>query len=92
MMPTIITEQEIKIEVDFEVYCNTCGCGLCNETTVKGHQSPQLKVNACPDCMKEKQEEIDDLNDDIRKLNAKIESLLDELSNLNTIIKEQEEK
>jgi peptidoglycan hydrolase CwlO-like protein len=91
-MPTIYTEQEFKIEVDFEVYCNTCGCGLCNETIVKGHQSPQVRVNVCPDCIKEKNEEIKEALRENTALEEKIESLQDQLDHLTRLLKEKEEQ
>ena len=79
-MPTIKTtytvpEEDHDVEIDFEVYCRTCGCGLCNETEVKGHQAPQLRVNVCPDCMKEKDDEIAKKNNEIQELNRTIENL-----------------
>jgi hypothetical protein len=71
-MPTIETEETVKVSIDVEVYCNTCGCGLCNETTVRGHQYPQFHVNACPDCMQNKDNEIDILMAEIKELNDKL--------------------
>ena len=67
-MPTIESEETVKFAIDVEVYCNTCGCGLCNETTVTGHSYPQLRVNVCPDCMSEKEEEIAELRNEIDSL------------------------
>ena len=79
-MPTITADIETRVDVDVEVYCNTCGCGLCGETSVDGHKYPQLKVNVCPDCMKEKDREIDDLNSEIKDLKQQIFDLERELS------------
>jgi hypothetical protein len=81
-MPTITTEETVKIELEFEVYCNTCGAGLCGETTVKGHTYPQVKVNVCPDCMKDKDEEIKGLQEEIKQLEKIIDDLKYEIDNL----------
>lgn len=57
--------------VDFEVYCNTCGAGLCQEsdTTLSYRRSqPQLRVNACPSCMAAKDQEIEELKAEIADL------------------------
>ncbi len=72
-MPTI--ETDINVSIDVEVFCNTCGAGLCFETTVKGHQYPQFRVNACPDCMNKKDEEIKRLTELVDKLEDKISTL-----------------
>ena len=61
-MPTfndVDIEVTQKIDIDFEVYCNTCGAGLCGESyTRKSHNRGylQVSVNVCPDCMKETME------------------------------------
>lgn len=93
-MPIITTDQKVTVEIEVEVYCNTCGCGLCGETTVKGHDFPQLKVNVCPDCIKKRDEEIEELNYDIKELNKslkdkdyEIEILKDELNEINKTLK-----
>jgi hypothetical protein len=68
------------IDFDFEVYCDTCGAGLCSEsrevTTLK-RGVPSIRVNVCPDCIKSKDEEIDDLK-------RKVEQLENELANAHT--------
>jgi len=76
-MPTF-EDVEIKASVDFEVFCGTCGKGLCYESTTRvsrnrGHA--QVEVNACPHCMKEKDNEIERLNDEIEALKEEIEKL-----------------
>ena len=68
----------IKLDVDFEVFCGTCGNGLCYESTTRlsrnrGHA--QVEVNACPHCMKEKDDEMERLNDEIENLKEQIEDL-----------------
>ena len=76
-MPTF-EDVEIKASVDFEVFCGTCGEGLCLESTTRvsrnrGHA--QVEVNACPHCMKEKDDEIERLNDEIENLKEQIGEL-----------------
>ena len=78
-MPTFTNvDVETKIDIDFEVYCNTCGAGLCNESDATRGNSRgylQVRVNACPDCIKEKEDEIDELKRDIELLEKRIEDL-----------------
>lgn len=69
---------EITASVDFEVFCGTCGEGLCLESTTRlsrnrGHA--QVEVNACPNCIKEKDNEIENLKDEIESLKEQIENL-----------------
>lgn len=65
-----------NITVDFEVYCDTCGHGLCMLTnTGITHNRRQLflKVEVCPICIKEKNDEIDELKIKIKELGKEIE-------------------
>lgn len=74
-----------KIDIDFEVYCNTCGAGLCRESDTRKSRNRgylQVSVNVCPDCMKEKDEEIknlqskkDDLENQVYKLKQELEKV-----------------
>lgn len=69
---------EAKIDLDFEVFCGTCGEGLCLESTTRLSRSrghAQVEVNACPNCMKEKDDEIERLNDEIESLKEQIGEL-----------------
>jgi hypothetical protein len=63
------------IDFNFEVYCDTCGSGLCGEsrevTTLK-RGVLSLRVKACPECMKSKDSEIDDLKREIERLKEKL--------------------
>jgi hypothetical protein len=80
-MPTFQTTIESNIDLDFEVYCGTCGAGLCMESSTRmsrNRNHPQLEVNACPTCIATKQEEIDDLKSEIHDLQKKIEELENE--------------
>jgi len=71
-MPTF----ETPVEIDFQVYCAKCGAGLCRYTTVSGDD---VDVEPCPECMKEK-------DDDIEELEQKVISLEEEIEELNKII------
>lgn len=87
-MPTfndVEIEVTQKIDIDFEVYCNTCGAGLCGESDTRKSRNRgylQVSVNVCPDCIKEKDEEIknlqsakDDLENQIYKLEQELEKV-----------------
>lgn len=71
-----------KIDIEFEVYCGTCGAGLCSEADTRKSRNRnylQVTVNCCPDCLKEKQREIDNINSEFIKLEDKIYELEQEL-------------
>lgn len=43
-----------SFEVDFEVFCGTCGAGLCNQSDTRQsrfRRENQLTVNACEPCI-----------------------------------------
>ena len=75
--------------VDFEVFCGTCGAGLCNQSdTRKSRQrgEDQVTVDACEKCVGEsydkgydkgaasRDEEIDNLVSQMQELQAELES------------------
>jgi len=66
-MPEIRIRQEVDYDVNVEIYCGTCGRGLCSETTVDSRRM-SLSVNVCPYCIAEKEEKIKDLEEIIRQL------------------------
>ena len=87
-MPTfndVDIEGTQKIDIDFEVYCNTCGACLCGESDTRKSRNRrylQVSVNVCPYCMKEKDEEIenlqsekDDLENQVYKLEQELEKM-----------------
>ena len=44
--------------VEFEVYCGTCGRGLCNQSsTSEGRRGWKVEVEACPNCVERAHEE-----------------------------------
>ena len=55
-MPTIKTEidKTIEIELEVEVFCATCGSGLCKGSTAvktRNRQADAIDVEACPECI-----------------------------------------
>ncbi len=75
-MPTFEnTEITTTVDIDFEVYCGTCGAGLCNESDTrksKNRNYLQVTVNACPDYMAAKDKKIDELNEIIENLEIQL--------------------
>ena len=65
-MPTFNDiEITTTIDVDFEVYCGTCGAGLCSESDTRlsrNRKYAQVTVNACPNRISKKDDEINELN------------------------------
>lgn len=84
-MPTfkdVEVEVTHKIDIDFEVYCNTCGNGLCGESDTRKSRNRgylQVSVNVCPNCMKEKDEEIKNLQSEKDDLENKVYELEQEI-------------
>lgn len=75
-MPTFYNvESVVQVDIDFEVYCNTCNAGLCNETTAKDGKYHTIYVNVCPNCMEEKEKEIEELKAEINSLEEQIYKL-----------------
>ena len=55
-MPTIKTtgNTDVDVEIDVEVFCATCGAGLCNKSTAgktRNRQVDCIEVEACAKCM-----------------------------------------
>ena len=49
---------EFNIEVEFEVYCGTCGRGLCNQSsTSSGRTVSRVDVEVCRHCLEEAKDE-----------------------------------
>ena len=70
-MPTI----QYEVEIEIEVYCATCGNGLClnTESTVGRNRGVrQFRVKVCDDCIYEKEKEINELKDRINELEEEI--------------------
>lgn len=80
-MPTfdnISVELSTTIDVDFEVFCGTCGKGLCSESDTRrsiGRNYLQVTVNACPACIEDKDKEIQALSEEVSRLESKVYEL-----------------
>lgn len=76
--------------LDFEVFCGTCGAGLCNESDTRKSRhrgENQVTVNSCDKCVSDgydrgyekgaanMAEEIDNLVSQMQELQAELESL-----------------
>lgn len=71
-MPTFENvEVTTTADIDFEVFCGTCGAGLCNVSDTRrsrGRGYLQVTVSLCPDCKNNYEEEISDLKSEIADL------------------------
>jgi hypothetical protein len=67
-MPDIKIKQEVEYDVNIDVYCGTCGNGLCRYTDVNDRRM-SFTVEACPYCMAEKEEKIKELECQIKQFN-----------------------
>lgn len=54
-MPEINFKQEVDCCINIDIYCGTCGAGLCYVTNVNDRRQ-EFTVSVCPDCMAEKDE------------------------------------
>jgi len=65
---------ETTIDVEFEVYCWTCGAGLCGESKTVRSSRGYLKVmvNVCPVCMMAKDDEIENLKYELKELEKRL--------------------
>lgn len=84
----IDTNGEEFIDLEFDVYCSTCGGGLCSYSQASSRYGKhRLDVEACPGCMEKKDNEIELLKDQIGSLEYKIETLESEIDSLNMEIR-----
>jgi Zn-finger nucleic acid-binding protein len=69
-MPEILLDLNavVREEINIDVYCGTCGAGLCQVTTVDNRRR-SFSVDACPDCMARKDEKIKELEEEIDRIN-----------------------
>lgn len=50
-----IPEQEIDVDVDFEVYCAKCGAGICHNANTRSSYKrgmAQVTIEPCETCLK----------------------------------------
>lgn len=53
-------EVTTTVDVDFEVFCGTCGAGLCNVSDTRASRNrwmPQVTVEACAKCVENAKDE-----------------------------------
>ena len=71
-MPTFENvEVTTTADIDFEVFCGTCGAGLCNVSDTRRSSRRgylQVTVSLCPDCKNNYEEEISILKSEIADL------------------------
>jgi DNA-directed RNA polymerase subunit RPC12/RpoP len=78
-MPTITkridtkVDVEVDVEVDFSVYCGECGAGICSDSDYDERRE-KLTVR-CPHCFDAFEKFRKELEDEIERLNEKIEQL-----------------
>jgi hypothetical protein len=71
-----------EVDIDFEVFCGTCGAGLCNQTDTRksyGRGILQVTVDACQKCMDRVRDEAYD----------ELQSRLVELEDLIAVLQEE---
>jgi RNase P subunit RPR2 len=76
-MPTFEdVEVTTSISLDFEVFCGTCGAGLCNQSNTRHSRSrsyAQVTVDVCENCLENARQEIrSDLENQIQELQDRI--------------------
>ncbi len=81
------------VEVEFEAYCAQCGDGICHLVD-STHSGENIRITPCENCIegateegreeaeREKDSEIEDLNDDIYDLKLTIDEKNEEISDL----------
>ena len=88
-MPTVDTEVTIACEIDFSVWCHSCGTGICNnfekdEKLTKKNNSLHYTV-FCHVCQKEKEvldRDVDRLKAEVSRLENEVIQLTHEVDNL----------
>ena len=74
-----------NIDVDFEVYCGTCGEGLCLQTETPrtlNRNALSVRVDVCGKCISRKDDAIADLEEQVAGLNREVQSLKDRINEL----------
>lgn len=69
-MPDIRIKVNHVEEVNIDVWCGSCGKGLCGDTSVDNKRM-SFTVEACPHCMSEKEEIIKKLGEELERLKDK---------------------
>ncbi len=45
---------DINLDIEFEIYCDTCNAGLCNNSTIgftRNRNQRMVRVKACDNCI-----------------------------------------
>ena len=69
-----------SFSLDFEVYCGTCGAGLCNQSDTRKSRhrgEDQVTVDVCQDCV---QKALAPLEDKIESLESELADALHQIS------------
>lgn len=64
---------EVNFEVNFEVFCGTCGAGLCNQSDTRKsryRQADQVTVEVCQRCIDRAGEPLRDRIEELEQLLA----------------------
>jgi hypothetical protein len=69
-----IGEERFDVEIEFEMYCNICGDGICGSTEYIRRSNNKFNTH-CPRCKREK----DEADKEILRLESEIEDLKCEL-------------
>jgi len=79
-------EITVSASIDFEVFCGTCGAGLCNQSDTRRSRNrayAQVAVNVCENCLETARQEIrEDLENQIEALQEEVRELREELNNV----------
>lgn len=89
-MPSFKVTESVEINVEFEVFCENCGAGLCNQSKggqTYGRGQPYVSVKPCEKCIAFAKEESfssgrDSRDDEVSDLLLQIDSLKDEILDL----------
>lgn len=95
-MPSFNVEVTTDVEVEFEIFCESCGAGLCHLATGRnshGRGHPQITVEPCPTCLEAAKEEgsgnsenlqsqVDSLTEEIEEMSREMDEMRAELESL----------
>ena len=87
-MPTFEDiEITTSVSIDFEVFCGTCGAGLCNQSDTRHSRSrsyAQVTVVACDNCLESAKQEgrQDGILETKQELEEELEELKEQIQDL----------
>jgi TolA-binding protein len=71
-----------SFDVEFEVFCGTCGAGLCGQSdgrNSRNRHQPQVTVEVCKDCVEKATQPIED---ELSEMQSRIDELEREVEDL----------